>query len=228
MVTPEQSYQRQRATQPHEVIDHTMHLLRKLVNAPEEYTVPVQGYEIVVFPGVWSPTTETLLLTEHIQTSSAERVLDITTGTGAAAVIAGKQGATGIAVDINAQAVENAEENFHRHGVGMRAIQSNLFSKIPEKLFDLVLCNPPYYENTPREPIEYAIFGGRDFITRFFKGMKPYLAPDGKAMVTYPEWAGDTAFFERTMIENGYTFDVIATKASRDDTRTYDLYEIRK
>lgn len=90
----------------------------------------------------------------------------------------------------------------------------------------MVLCNPPYYEGDPKEPLDYAIFGGRRFLEQLFTGLKGYLKPSGKALVTYAEWAGDIDFFEKTAAENGYTFSVVGKEESDDGERIYRLYEI--
>ena len=100
----------------------------KLRKEPAFYTV--QGVEIKVNPGVFPPATDSRLLAANIQVSPGIRTLDLTTGSGIFSVIAGLQEASGIAVDINPEAVKNAEENFSRHGVKMKAIQSDLFEKV--------------------------------------------------------------------------------------------------
>ena len=73
---------------------------------------PVRGIPIKVNPGVFPPATDTHLLADFIQTDLSERTLDLTTGSGVFSVIAGLQGASGWAVDINPVAVQNANENF--------------------------------------------------------------------------------------------------------------------
>lgn len=205
---------------------HTSALMQDIKSKTEPYIVNFQGVDLTILPGVFRPTTETLLLGSTIQVLPTDRVLDITTGCGAAAAIAGLQGASGLAVDINPQAVVNANMNFQSLGISMQAIESNLFQNVPEELFDVILCNPPYYEGTPTEPLEYAIFGGRNFLVELFTGMKQYLKPTGKALITYAEWAGDVDFFEKTATEKGYAFSVIGGKESDDRQRVYRLYEV--
>src|SRR5438046_234161 len=72
----------------------------------------VQGVTVAVYPGVFPPATDTHLLASYIHVKNGDTFLDLTTGSGALAVVAGKQGATGFAVDINADAVRNARDNF--------------------------------------------------------------------------------------------------------------------
>lgn len=106
----------------------------------------VQGVEIMVNPGVFPPATDTKLLAAHIKVIPGARTLDLTTRSGVFSVIAGLQGATGIAVDINPQAVKNAKENFLKHNVNMQALESDLFSNVVEEQFDQIFANGPIFE----------------------------------------------------------------------------------
>lgn len=155
---------------------------------PVVYTV--EGVEIKVNPGVFPPATDTRLLASHIKTKSGERILDLTTGAGVFSVIAGLQGATGIGVDINPVAVKNARENFSKHNVRMRAIQSNLFENVPQEQFDQVFANGPFFEGEITDPLDYACYGARVFIEDLFSGVKKYLKKDGKLLIVMIAWSG--------------------------------------
>ncbi len=208
------------------VWNHTHNLLRFIREQKSSYSITINGNEVLVDPGVWPPTTESRLLAEHIHISPAERFLDLTTGSGVASVIAGKQGASGIAIDINPFAVNNARKNFDFHKVNVTALQSDLFANVPPERFDFVFGNPPYYDGKIREPLDHAVFGGKDFIVRLATNLRHFLKPTGKALITYAAWSDNHEFFKQTMTESGYQCTQVASKKSEDGVRTYYLYEI--
>lgn len=102
------------------------------------------------------------------------RVLDLCTGSGAIAVAAAYAfpKARVDAVDISLDALKVAERNRRRHNLAHRLelIQSDLFSALSGRRYDLILCNPPYVSASEmrRLPAEYrreprlALAAGRD------------------------------------------------------------------
>lgn len=150
------------------VRQHQIAFLDEAKSRIEPFVCTVQGVEIQVNPSVFPPATDTQLLAVYIRTKQGERVLDLTTGSGAFALIAGLQGATGIAVDINPLAVANARENFKKYGVGMEAVQSDLFGHVPNEKFDQIFVNGPFFEGDIVEPLDYACYGMRSFYKRLF------------------------------------------------------------
>lgn len=190
---------------------------------PAIYTI--RGVKIIVNPGVFPPATDTKLLAAHIHTSPLERTLDLTTGSGVFSVIAGFQGATGIAVDVNPTAVENAAENFARTGVRMQAIQSDLFTNVPDERFDQMFANGPFFEGDITDPLDYACYGARRFIEGLFSGVRMRLKYTGRLLIVMSEWS-DLKHFDETARHNHLLTRVIATRSSDDGERTYRLYEV--
>lgn len=199
----------------------------------ETLTIPVRGHTILIHPGVFPPTSDTYLLADNIRNLSGKRFLDLTTGSGVHAVIAGSEGATGVAVDINPKAVANASENIQTANItGITVLQSDLYTNIPPQKFDLVVCNPPPYSeafgvilnNYP--DLYHGIHGGIGLQKRILNGLKEYLSPTGNALITHAEWAGNVADFEEIIRDNGFTSSVIDTRVSRDKRRKYLLYKI--
>ncbi len=199
--------------------------LKELKTKKEPYIVNMGGVDIVVHPGVFPPVTDSELLTAHICVKPGDKILDLTTGSGVSAVIAGLQGATGIAVDINPAAVENANENFKRYGLQIKAFPSDLFENVPLGKYDYIYADGPYTEGEITEPLEYAFYGARQFITRLFSQALPYLKPGGRILITFAEW-GELDFFESTAVKNGFLLKVIDKKISKH-MRVYRLYEAR-
>ena len=80
-------------------------------------TLSFSGRELIVLPGVFPPKRDTQLLTELVDISDANSVLDVGTGTGALAIWAVQNSqASIVAVDMSDAAVGNAKINAERLG----------------------------------------------------------------------------------------------------------------
>lgn len=205
---------------------HQAIFLAELKAREEPYTVRVQGVDIVVNPGVFPPTTDSHLLAGYIQVNPGERVLDLTTGSGVFAVLAGLKGGSGVAADLNPAAVVNANENFKRFAVNFEAIKSDLFEKVPKEKFDQVLVNGPYTEGEVTDPLQLAFYGARSYLARFFSSAADYLKLDGKVLITFADW-GEVDFLQSTAKANGFSLEVVDKKKSDTSDRMYTLYEAR-
>lgn len=77
------------------------------------------------------------------------RLLDIGTGTGLIALMAAQRnaGATILALDIDRNAVEQAQENVAGSPFQsrIRCIRQDILSFEPEHRFDAIVCNPPFF-----------------------------------------------------------------------------------
>lgn len=205
---------------------HQKVFLKKLKVRKKPYIVTVQGVDITINPGVFPPTTDSYLLAAHIRSRSDERVLDLTTGSGVFGVIAGLQGASGLAVDLNPAAVANANENFRRFKVNFAAIESDLFEKIPKEKFDQILVNGPYTEGEITDPLQLAFYGARNYLARFFSSAVAYLKPYGKVLITFADW-GEVDFLQSTAKKNSFSLEAVGKKKSDTSDRIYRLYEAR-
>lgn len=204
---------------------HQIAFLAKAKARRKPETFDVEGIEIVVNPGVFPPATDTKLLISHIKCNKSHRILDITTGSGAAALTAGLQGASGLAVDINPLAVQNARENFQRHRVSMQAIESNLYVNVPLEQFDYIYANGPFFEGNIEEPMDYACYGASTFIGELLSGIRTYLKPRGKLLIVMSAWS-DLNHFKKTAEKNHLLISLKSTRKSDDGQRSYHLYEV--
>jgi ribosomal protein L3 glutamine methyltransferase len=97
-----------------------------------------------------SPLAE-LILVQYmpwLEPGRVGRVLDMCTGSGCIAIASALNlpGAQVDAADISAKALEVARRNVERYRLNDRVtlIESDLFQSIPERLYDLIVANPPY------------------------------------------------------------------------------------
>ena len=98
--------------------------------------------------------------------------------------------------DISAEALEVAKINRSRYGMDetLELIQSDIFSQLGKRRFDLIISNPPYvtqeamdmlpgeYRHEPALALE-AGEDGMDFMRRFMPALKDHLTEDGLAVV---------------------------------------------
>ena len=133
------------------------HFVLKRQKTTEAYAA---GFRFVVPPTVFHPryfvTGEYFAGFIATLNLRGRRVADLGTGSGILALAAARAGAsTVMALDINPKAAWAAGENARLNGLGDRvtAVCSNLFSAvIPGPLFDVILCNPPYFPGEPARP----------------------------------------------------------------------------
>ncbi len=126
---------------------------------------------------------------EHV-----ERVLDLCTGSGCIAIGCAYAFPNAVvdAVDVSVPALEVAAQNVARHGLGERVhlLESDLFSTLGERRYQLVVCNPPYVDagEMAELPAEYrrepklSLAGGDDgldLVRRILEGAAAHLSDDG-------------------------------------------------
>lgn len=120
-----------------------------------------------VLPGVFYPhlTISTKLLMQFLESKTLHQktFLELGCGTGLISVYAASKGAEVVASDINQKAVENAQLNSKSNDVELTAVQSDLFEKLVNQIFDMIVINPPYYPRNPANVEERAWYCGENF-----------------------------------------------------------------
>jgi ribosomal protein L3 glutamine methyltransferase len=137
--------------------------------------------------------------------------LDLCTGSGCLAILAAHAypNADVDATDLSAEALAVALRNVSDYGLADRInlVRSDLFENLPEKSYDLVLCNPPYVTSMAMEtlPAEYrhepslalaAGDDGMDAVRVIVRDAPRFLSPEGVLVVEvgHNRDAAETAF----------------------------------
>lgn len=164
------------------------------------------GVEPVYLPG----TDSTWLLKAGVRRPFTS-ALDLCTGSGIQAVIAGQHAASVVAVDLNPRAVHFARLSLGLNGVGHAQVRlGDLYEAVPGESFDFITANPPFVIN--REKTQLFRDGGDDGLDTLRKvldGLPGHLRVGGYAqIVTFlHEFEGQSqleeirAFAERHRLE---------------------------
>lgn len=99
--------------------------------------------------------TDGVLLGAWTDVSNCQRILDIGTGSGLVALMMAQRSfATIDAIDIDSSACYQAEENFKHSPWSNRlhCIQRSIFEFNPNELYDLIVCNPPFFIHSTTTP----------------------------------------------------------------------------
>ncbi len=141
--------------------------------------------------GVQPPKAGSLLFCRHLGARPDERVLDLGSGAGLAAVLAARAGAHVVATDIRPEAVACTRENAARNGVRVDAREGDGFAPVAGLRFDLIGTSPPQMPTPPgleRDDAEAAADnGGPDgwaLLDRLIRECPGYLNPGGRLVFT--------------------------------------------
>lgn len=154
---------------------------------------------------VYEPAEDSYLFAENLHIPKRARVLDVGTGSGLLALVAAKQAAEVVAVDINPYAIRCAKQNAKRNGLAVNTqfLQSDLFGALsPSAKFDLILFNSPYLPSEESEDCSWlgrAWAGGetgRNVIDRFIAQVPTYLEQTGQVLLLQSNFAGVEASVE--------------------------------
>ncbi len=159
-----------------------------------------------VAEGVQPPKAGSLLFCRHLAFREGERVLEIGTGVGLAAVLAARAGCRVVATDVVPAAVACARENAVLNGVGDRVEVrlGDCFAPVSGQRFDLIGTSPPQMP-TPSgrerdDPAAAADNGGVDgweLLDRVIDGAPRHLNPRGRLVFTLFAFLGLKGAFAR-------------------------------
>ena len=152
------------------------------------------GLKFLVDERVLIPRPETEILVEKalLDIKDGQTVLDMCTGSGAIAISISKNAKANVfAVDVSSDALDLAKENAKLNQANVEFIQSDLFSGLGDRTFDVIISNPPYIKSQDilsleREVKDFepkiALDGGEDgyfFYREIAKNIKNYIKPNG-------------------------------------------------
>jgi ribosomal protein L3 glutamine methyltransferase len=153
-------------------------------------------------------------------------ILELCTGSGCLPIMLADafENAQVDAVDISKEALEVARKNVANYELEDRItlIESDLYSNVPDKLYDMIITNPPYVNSNSMSklPKEYlhepqiALAGGddgMDLVRKIVAGAASRLKPNGILMV---EIGNERVFADEAFAEYGLTW--LSTSAGDD------------
>jgi len=168
----------------------SVHCLQKLGYGK----ISMLGKELWVPPDVFNPKffSTSRFLAEHMNININDSVLDMGTGSGILAIVAGNLANNVHAVDINPSAVLTARKNVFINGLEtkIKVLESDLFDvfkKEQEKYkFEKIIFNFPYFEGVIRKKIDFALYDpGKELAEKFFKDAHNYLKENGSIYTAY-------------------------------------------
>jgi len=137
----------------------------KYLSKERDYTY--KGITVTVFPGVFHPGFffSTKLLLNYFENVDLRKkyILELGAGTGLISIFTANKGGYVTASDISLTAVYNIEKNVKMTNANVEVVHSDLFDDIPQRKYDYIIINPPYYKKNPSSEKEFAWFGGNDF-----------------------------------------------------------------
>jgi SAM-dependent methyltransferase len=132
--------------------------------------------------GVFLPTrTEYLELVLEAPRPEGKQVFDLGTGTGVLSFLLLERGAARAkATDLDPRSVACARENAVALGFQSR-FEVEERALFPDGLADLVICNPPWIPEPPRNRMDRAVFDpDNQFLESFLSGLTAHLRPGGE------------------------------------------------
>jgi len=149
---------------------------------------------------LYEPREDSYLLQKNVAAYAKGNVLDMGTGTGIQAKEALKKAKSVLAADINPEAVK------HCMGLGITAVESDLFSNI-RKSFDLIIFNPPYLPDDVRVK-DIALDGGKkgyELIVRFLGQAVEHLNKGGRILLLLSSMSGP-AVIQKAIADYGMEY----------------------
>ncbi len=193
---------------------------------PFEYNVA--NMDITVLPKVYPGGIDSELTAEAIGNTSNKSVLDLCTGTGIVALKAAQRGASRImAVDLNPEAVKNAELNAKKFGYDQVEVrEGSLFEPVGREKFDVIAINPPYTGKKPSDKTEICFWDEDNKTTReFFAEYKFHLNSGGKAFLAWADFSS-IELIEELAHDNHTKLELVQSKSTPSGLATFLVYQL--
>lgn len=191
----------------------------------------IVGLQLVVLQDVFNPVLmrsgEFLArFVDSCDIDAVTSVLDLGTGTGAAAIVAARRSRIVVAVDINPAAVRCARINALLNNVEnrMTVLNGDLFDPVAGRQFDLVLFNPPFFVGQPEGYLDHA-WRAEDVFQRFANGLGQALSTGGQSLLLLSS-IGEGEKLLMLLKDVGFSVHVAAEKKYYNELLT--IYAIRQ
>ena len=150
--------------------------------------IRVMVRQSVFHPGLFFSTKMILSYLEGLNIQG-KSFLEIGSGSGLISISAARKQAKVTAIEISRKALENTRENAVLNSVELDTILSDLFNQLPNRVFDLVVFNPPYYPKKIIKESDYAWYSGENhqYFEKLFSGLKNHIHSESVVIMSWSE-----------------------------------------
>ena len=176
------------------------------------------GLELFVDESALIPRFETEILVDEILKLDCkkDKILDIGCGSGAISLALAEnlKKSYVYGIDINKEAIKLSNKNKEKLNLkNVEFFESDIFSNIKEKNFDIIVSNPPYIDEVEMKTLEKelsfepqnALYGGKDglfFYEKIISGSLDYLSANG--VLAFEIGYNQMKIISNLLIENGF------------------------
>ena len=182
-------------------------------------------------------SADAVILGAWTEFSFAKKIIDIGTGTGLLSLMAAQKSQADItAVEIDSNSVKQAKENFDlspwKNRIHLIHTSFQDFALQAIEKFDLVICNPPYFNGSYQSPDKSRNTARQDKLLPLpdlFSAVKKILSITGKFYIIYP-FAQKQALLKEAEKESLYPLKIleIKTKPGKAPNRLIICFTTKK
>jgi len=194
----------------------------------EPFIKHVAGLDVTVFPKVYPGGIDSELTSAALGGVAGKSILDLCTGTGIVSLKAAQAGASRVvAVDLNPEAVKNAQYNARQFGYEQIDVrEGSLFGPVAGEQFDIIAINPPYTGKKPQNKTEICFWDEDNKTTReFFEKFRLHLKLGGRAFLAWADFSS-LELLEELAEQNNVALDLIRSQKTNSGLATFLLYEL--